>query len=122
MKRADVWCRVLGWLQIGGAVATVLCVYVLWSVFFLVPTGRGKAEDMISAHEHERVLRWLARLSTRVPYDIKTTEAQHYRRVVLQEKWREDGTKGVVDYADALVEFRDLDVDAPPIEPGPPRG
>ena len=24
--------------------------------------------------------------------------------------------------ADALVEFRDLDVDAPPIEPGPPRG
>ncbi len=76
---------------------------VLWSVFFLVPTGRGKAGDMISAHEHERVLRWLARLSRRVPYDIKTTEAQHYRRVVLQEKWREDGTKGLVDYADALV-------------------
>ena len=76
---------------------------VLWSVFFLVPTGRGKAGDMISAHEHERVLRWLARLSRRVPYDIKTTEAQHYRRVVLQEKWREDGTRGLVDYADALV-------------------
>lgn len=34
MTRAYVWCRVLGWLQIGGAVATGLCVYVLWSLFF----------------------------------------------------------------------------------------
>jgi MoaA/NifB/PqqE/SkfB family radical SAM enzyme len=27
---------------------------VQWSVFFLVPTGRGKQNDMISAEEHER--------------------------------------------------------------------
>src|SRR5699024_5737923 len=35
---------------------------VLWSVFFLVPTGRGKLDDMISPAEHERVLRWLYQL------------------------------------------------------------
>ena len=62
---------------------------VLWSVFFLVPTGRGKQSDMISPAEHEKVFRWLYQLSKRVPFDIKTTAAQHYRRVVIQEKMRE---------------------------------
>ena len=62
---------------------------VLWSVFFLVPTGRGKQSDMISPVEHEKVFQWLYQLSKRVPFDIKTTAAQHYRRVVIQEKMRE---------------------------------
>ena len=34
MTRGDFWCRVLGWLQLGGAVATGLCIYALWSLFF----------------------------------------------------------------------------------------
>lgn len=62
---------------------------VLWSVFFLVPTGRGQESDMISPVEHERVFRWLYDLSKRVSFDIKTTAAQHYRRVVIQQKMRE---------------------------------
>ncbi|MBX6396239.1 MAG: radical SAM/SPASM domain-containing protein, partial [Alicyclobacillaceae bacterium] len=33
----------------------------------------------------ERLYHWLARLSRRVPFDIKTTAAQPYRRVLLQE-------------------------------------
>lgn len=79
---------------------------VLWSVFFLVPTGRGKESDMISPAEHEKVLRWLYKLSKRVPFDIKTTAAQHYRRVVIQNKIREN--KGKSDrnhiyYEDALM-------------------
>ncbi|MEK4085408.1 TIGR04053 family radical SAM/SPASM domain-containing protein [Psychrobacillus sp. FSL K6-1415] len=79
---------------------------VLWSVFFLVPTGRGKETDMISPAEHEKVFRWLYNLSKRVPFDIKTTAAQHYRRVVIQQKLREQ--KGLSDedhifYEDALT-------------------
>ncbi|MBP1932707.1 TIGR04053 family radical SAM/SPASM domain-containing protein [Ammoniphilus resinae] len=62
---------------------------VLWSVFFLVPTGRGKESDMISPVEHEQVFNWLYDLNKRVPYDIKTTAAQHYRRVVVQRKKEE---------------------------------
>lgn len=57
---------------------------VLWSVFFLVPTGRGSMRDVISPQEHEEVFNWLYDLSQRVGFDIKTTAAQHYRRVVLQ--------------------------------------
>jgi radical SAM protein len=61
---------------------------VLWSVFFLVPTGRGQLEDMISPAQHERVFHWLHELSQSATYDIKTTAAQHYRRVVIQNKKR----------------------------------
>ncbi|MDP4108209.1 MAG: SPASM domain-containing protein, partial [Bacillota bacterium] len=78
---------------------------VLWSVFFLVPTGRGQESDMISPVQHEQVFRWLYELSKKVPFDIKTTEAQHYRRVVIQQKMREakDQTQEI-NYLNALTE------------------
>lgn len=59
-----------------------------WSVFFLVPTGRGRAADMISPSEHEAVFRWLAALSQRVPFRVRTTAAPAYRRVLAQQMAR----------------------------------
>jgi AdoMet-dependent heme synthase len=58
----------------------------LWSVFFLVPTGRGKLNDLLSADEFEQVFAKIHALSKQAGFDIKTTEAQHYRRYVLQQK------------------------------------
>jgi radical SAM protein len=57
---------------------------VQWSVFFLVPTGRGKALEMLDADGHERVLEWLNELTLTAPYDIKATAAPQYRRIALQ--------------------------------------
>lgn len=57
---------------------------VLWSVFFLVPTGRGRREDALSAKQFEAVFHRLYELAQRAPFDIKTTAAPHYRRVVLE--------------------------------------
>jgi len=57
---------------------------VLWSVFFLVPTGRGQERDEVTAEEYEWVFNRLYDLSRSAPFDIKTTAAPHYRRVVLQ--------------------------------------
>jgi radical SAM protein len=62
---------------------------VMWSLFFLVPTGRGRREDMISPDEHERVFNWLYDLSKTAPFDVRTTAAQHYRRVVIQRRRQE---------------------------------
>ncbi|MBM3801926.1 MAG: TIGR04053 family radical SAM/SPASM domain-containing protein [Acidimicrobiia bacterium] len=56
----------------------------LWSVFFLVPTGRGRAEDEVSADDYEHVFQFLVDLYLKAPFDIKTTAAPHYRRVLLQ--------------------------------------
>jgi radical SAM protein len=61
----------------------------LWSVFFLVPTGRGQTVDLISAEEFEQVFEKLYQTSRRVKFDIKSTEAQHYRRFLLQRRAEE---------------------------------
>ncbi len=57
---------------------------VLWSVFFLVPTGRGERSDVMTATQHEEAFVTLRELSLQSPFDIKTTAGQPYRRVLLQ--------------------------------------
>jgi len=57
---------------------------VLWSVFFLVPVGRGRVLDPIDPDRAERVMEWLVAVSGEAPFGVKTTEAPHYRRVALQ--------------------------------------
>ena len=61
----------------------------LWSVFFLVPTGRGSDIDLISAEEFEGVFEKLYQTAQRASFDIKSTEAQHYRRFLLQRRVEE---------------------------------
>jgi radical SAM protein len=63
----------------------------LWSVFFLVATGRASASLDLTAEEYEEVFRFLYDLSRRVSFDIKTTEAQHYRRYVAQRRKAQGG-------------------------------
>lgn len=58
----------------------------LWSVFFLVPTGRGKLSDLLNAEEFEQVFETLYHLSKTASFDLKTTEAPHYRRYLLQQR------------------------------------
>lgn len=54
----------------------------LWSVFLLVPTGRGAQLASLPSHEVEDVLHWLHDVGELVP--IKTTEAPQFRRVAMQ--------------------------------------
>lgn len=58
----------------------------LWSVFFLVVTGRAQLDDDLTAEEYEQVFDFLYRTSLTAPFDIKTTEAQHYRRYAAQQR------------------------------------
>lgn len=72
--------------EIDGLVALIESLKItLWSVFFLVPTGRGKLHDLLNAEEFEQVFTRLHELSRTASFDIKTTEAQHYRRYLLQQ-------------------------------------
>ncbi len=48
---------------------------VLWSVFFLIPVGRGLAEQRITPAQYEEVFELLWRQARKQPYGIKTTEA-----------------------------------------------
>ena len=66
----------------------------MWSVFFLVPTGRGQLDDLVSAEEFEAVFAKLYQVARRARFDIKTTEAQHYRRYILQTRAAERRCQG----------------------------
>ncbi len=70
---------------------------VLWSVFFLVPVGRGAVLDPISPARAEEVMEWLCEIQGDVPFGIKTTEAPHYRRVALQQRVDSEGEGPVSD-------------------------
>ena len=65
----------------------------LWSVFFLIATGRASASQDLTAEEYEEVFAFLYNLSKSAPFDIKTTEAQHYRRFVAQRRKAEGAGK-----------------------------
>jgi len=77
---------------------------VMWYIFLLVPTGRGQLDACLTPAEHEKVFRWLYEVSKTAPYDIKTTAAQHYRRVVFQQKAKEHRVnKDEIRYEDTLT-------------------
>jgi radical SAM protein len=62
---------------------------VMWNVFFLVPVGRGQLDDLLSGEDFERVFAKIYELSLRANFQIKTTEAMHYRRYLLQHNLEE---------------------------------
>lgn len=74
---------------------------VMWTVFSLIPTGRARAQDMISVEEHEQTMEWLYEQSLLRPYLISTTESPEYRRVVLQHK--STRLRGTVNDGDGFV-------------------
>ena len=62
---------------------------VMWNVFFLVPVGRGQQADLLSGEEFEAVFAKIYELSHRANFQIKTTEAMHYRRYLIQHNLEE---------------------------------
>jgi radical SAM protein with 4Fe4S-binding SPASM domain len=59
---------------------------VFWEVFFLVPIGRGKLLEQMTALQYERLFQKLYSFSKEVDFIVKITEAPHYRRYVIQQE------------------------------------
>lgn len=57
----------------------------MWSVFFLVPVGRGVEEERITPEEYRWVFERLWKHAQTKPFSVKTTEAPFYRRFVLEQ-------------------------------------
>lgn len=55
-----------------------------WSVFLLVPTGRGENLDSLTADEIEAVMHFLAEVAEYIP--LKTTEGHHYKRILVMRR------------------------------------
>lgn len=61
-----------------------------WSLFLLVPVGRGEELGVPAPGDVERLFEWVYSTSADAPFRISTTEAPHYRRYWIQRKL-EDG-------------------------------
>jgi MoaA/NifB/PqqE/SkfB family radical SAM enzyme len=59
-----------------------------WSLFFLVPVGRGRQLDPVSPDRADRVMSWLHEVRESASFDVKTSEAPQFRRVGMER----DGT------------------------------
>ena len=59
-------------------------VVMRWSLFFLISVGRGATLTEVSPGEAERLMRWLWDVAREAPFQVKTTEAMMYRRVVAK--------------------------------------
>ncbi len=69
----------------------------LWSVFLAVPTGRAVSLDLLGPKRVERCLLQLAEIARHAPFDVKTTAAPHFRRVLIQQKVQRSEIVGLVD-------------------------
>ncbi len=63
---------------------------ILWDVFFIVPTGRAKAEMMPSPQQFEDILNWLYDVSKKTPLNVKSSAATHLRRIELMRERNEE--------------------------------
>jgi radical SAM protein len=61
----------------------------MWSLFFLVVTGRALENDDLTGEEYEKVFEFLYQISKVAPFEVKTTEAMHYRRYLAQRMRRD---------------------------------
>jgi radical SAM protein len=65
----------------------------MWSLFFLIVTGRALENDDLLPEEYEQVFAFMYELSKTAPFGLKTTEAMHYRRYIAQRMKAEHGAR-----------------------------
>jgi radical SAM protein len=60
-----------------------------WSLFLLVPVGRGERLGIPSAQQVEDLCAWVYGVSKNAPFHVGTVEAPHYRRFWFQRRLAE---------------------------------
>ena len=57
---------------------------VAFHLFFLVPTGRGREEELVTPEEQDEILRWVAKECRNRKIEVKVTCAPQYGRVIRE--------------------------------------
>lgn len=60
-----------------------------WSLFLLIPTGRGASLGALSGAEVDDLFDWAYRISKDSPFHVSTVEAPHYRRHWIEQRLAE---------------------------------
>lgn len=60
-----------------------------WSLFLLVPVGRGVNLGVPSAEQVESLWAWVYEVAAQAPFHVRTVEAPHYRRYWIERRCSE---------------------------------
>ena len=60
-----------------------------WSLFLLIPVGRGMDLDTPSPEQVEELFEWVYKDAAKAPFHVGTVEAPHYRRYWIEQKTAE---------------------------------
>jgi radical SAM protein with 4Fe4S-binding SPASM domain len=74
-----------------------------WEVFFVVPTGRARVADTLSAAEQERWLTWLAEYRKRVPFRVTAVGAPQFKRVTEGPQALQPGARPAMREAQGMM-------------------
>ena len=69
----------------------------MWSLFFLVTMGRADSNDDLTAEQYEEVFETIYDIAQKSSFEVKTTEAMHYRRFLAKKGKALYRTAGVSD-------------------------
>lgn len=76
-----------------------------WSLFLLVPTGRGTQLGIPTAAEVEELFAWIYLIAQDAPFHVGTVEAPHYRRFWIERRLAEGATLGELARAGTRMGF-----------------
>ena len=57
-----------------------------WSLFLLIPVGRGSSLSIPSAEEVEELFAWVYEIAQQARFHVSTVEAPHYRRYWIERR------------------------------------
>ena len=63
-----------------------------WSLFLLIPVGRGMDLDTPTPEQVEELFGWVYKEAAGAPFHVGTVEAPHYRRYWIEQKLAEGGS------------------------------
>lgn len=83
-----------------------------WNIYVMVPVGHPKQSDMLNGEEVEAAFGALFDLSQRTSFSIRTFEAPHYRRFLLEQtaRARRETLDRYFDSHDAQIVLREPNV------------
>jgi AdoMet-dependent heme synthase len=64
-----------------------------WSLFLLVPVGRGRELSIPTAERVEELFGWVYEISREAPFHVSTVEAPHYRRYWIERRLGEGASE-----------------------------
>jgi len=76
-----------------------------WSLFMLVPVGRGEQLGIPTAEDVEQLFEWVYSITPDAPFRVGTTAAPHYRRYWIQRKLAEGLTPEAIDARAKMMAF-----------------